>query len=263
MPILLWLLGVPISLIVLLFLFRKPTPAKSAEVWARLADSLIKDFLRTSATEENVALAEMAVRKALAIDRSLPLAHLARARIRRAKGDHKGALKACDEALRLDSTLAEASVQKAFALVFLGRPKAALKTAMAPDLRDADPGNFYWLLGRAYFSLATASGTRSKAAAKYYDDAIQSLQKCVQENPERWYVRAHLIGAYALSGRLGEPEAKAALNEYREFFTHWSLDPAIRKWAYHKRFRDAHPDFKAAIQELLRGLQIAQAEGFP
>jgi Tfp pilus assembly protein PilF len=92
---------------------------------------LIKDFLRTSATEEDLALAEMAARKALKIDPSLPLAHIAQARVCRAKGDHKGALKACDEVLRRarapDSTLTEASMQKAFALVFLEGREQRLK----------------------------------------------------------------------------------------------------------------------------------------
>jgi lipopolysaccharide biosynthesis regulator YciM len=63
---------------------------------------LIKNFLRTSATEENIALAEKAVQKALAIDPSLPLAHIAQARICRAKGDNRGALKACNAALGRD-----------------------------------------------------------------------------------------------------------------------------------------------------------------
>jgi adenylate cyclase len=242
----------------------KAPSAKSAEVWAGLADSLIKDFLRTSATEDDLALAEMAARKALKINPSLPLAHIAQARICRAKGDHKGALKACDQALGRDSTLeTEASVQKAFALVFLGKPKEALKTAKTLDPSSTDPGNLSWLLGRAHFTAAALSGTRSKVAAKYYDDAIDCLKKCVRENPERWYVRAHLIGAYALAGRLEAPEAEAAIKEYREKFMDWPLYPAIRNWADHQRFRGAHHNFRAAIDELLRGLKEAQAKGFP
>jgi adenylate cyclase len=155
-------------------------------------------------------------------------------------------------------------MQKAFALVFLGRPKEALVTAMDLDLRDADLGNFYWLLGRAYFTLASASTTRRKDVNKYYHTAIHWLQKCVEENPERWYVRAHLIGAYALAGQLAEPEAKAAIDEYRKKFMKWPLDPDITKWARHQRFkRDAHHDFRAAIKALLKGLEEAKAKGFP
>jgi tetratricopeptide (TPR) repeat protein len=222
---------------------------------------LIKDFLRTSATEDDLALAEMAARKALKIDPSLPLAHVAQARICRANGDHKGAFEACEKAMRPGSTfITEASMQKAFALVFLGRPTEALETAQTLDPSGTDPGNLSWLLGRVYFTLAA----RPKAAAKFYGDAIEQLQKCVQENPERWYVGAHLIGAYALAGRLKEPEAEAALNEYRDKFKDWPLDPAIRNWAKHQRFRGAHRDFRAAINKLLRGLEIAKKEGgFP
>jgi hypothetical protein len=85
----------------------------------------------------------------------------------------------------------------------------------------------------------------------------------VQESTGRWYVRAHLISAYALAGRLGEREAKAALTEYRQKFKNWPLDPNIRNWTDQERFRDAHPDYQGTIHEFLRGLQIAQAEGFP
>jgi adenylate cyclase len=240
----------------------------SAEVWGELANVLMIDFFRdwNDATEENIPHAEDAVQKAYAIDPSLALAHLAEARIRRAKGDHQGALEACDEALRLDRNLTEALVQKAFVLVFLGRANEApplVETAMTLSPRDPDPGNFHWALGRAYFSVATAPGTPPEAAGKHYDDAIHWLQKSVQESPGRWYVRAHLISAYALAGRLGEREAKAALTEYRKKFENWPLDPNIRNWTDQERFRDAHPDYQATIHELLRGLQIAQAEGFP
>jgi TolB-like protein len=240
----------------------------SAEAWGDLANVLMIDFFRdwNNATKENVVRGEEAVQKAYAIDRSLALAHVAEARIRRAKGDYQGALEACDEALQLDRNLTDALVQKAFVLVFLGRAKEApplVETAMTLSPRDPDPGNFYWLLGRAYFTLATASSTPPEAVAKHYHDAIHWLQKSVQESPERWYVSAHLISAYALTGRLGEREAKATLNEYRQKFKDRPLDPNIRNWAHQERFRDAHPDFKLAIQELLRGLQVAQAEGFP
>jgi tetratricopeptide (TPR) repeat protein len=239
----------------------EPTPAKWAEVMVSLADSLIKDVLRTSATEENIALAEKAL--SLANSKS-PLALVTKARICRANGDHKGALKACDEALECDSTLTEASIQKAFALVFLGNPKDAIVTAVDLGLRGADSDNLNWLLGRAYFSLATVPGTLPEVAAKHYDHAIHWLQKSVQESPDRWYVRAHLIGAYALAGRLEESKAKVALNEYCQKCEAWSLDPVIRNWADHLRFQgDCHDHFKAAIDALLKGLEEAQANGFP
>ena len=183
------------------------------------------------------------------------------------KGDHQGALDAFDEALQLDSNLVLAWVQKANELVFLGRAKEApAASARAIDLspRDPDLGAFYFSMGRAYFTMAATSGTPQEAAAKDYDNAIQRLQKSVQERPTTWFNRAFLISAYALTGRLEQHEAQAALHEYREKFKNWPLDPNIKEYCAQKRYRDAHPDFEAALQEFLRGLQIAKdTAGFP
>jgi adenylate cyclase len=195
-----------------------------------------------NATEEQLARAEEAVREAYAaIARSVALVHVAEARIRRAKGDHRGALNACDKALERDPNLTIAVVQRAFELIYLegahGAREAVLATSKV-DLspRDPDPGNFYWVSG----------------------------QKSVQERPTTWYSRAVLISTYALLRRLDRDEAQESVREYREKFSHWPLDPKIRDWTGDKRFRNAHPEFTASLQEFLRGLKIAKdTAGFP
>jgi tetratricopeptide (TPR) repeat protein len=229
----------------------------SAEVWSNLAIQLMIDFVRNrnNATREVIAQAEEAVRKAYAIDRSLALAHAADGWVRGAKGDHQGALDAFDEALRLDPNLAMAFVQKANQLIYLGRAQeASALVTQAIHLSPLDPdlGSFYWVTGRAYFMM------------KDYDNAIHWLEKSVQEMPTAWETRAYLIGAYALTERLGEHEAQAALHEYRAKFQNWPLDPNIRQHYFQETNRDANPSFNAMLQELLRGLQIAKATvGFP
>jgi adenylate cyclase len=229
----------------------------SAEGWSELANVLMIDVLRNwnNATEEQVARAEEAVQKAYAaIDRSVALVHVAEARIRRAKGDHQGALDACDKALQLDPNLTTALVQKAFELIYLGRAQeAALATsAITLSPHDPDPGNFYWVSGIANYIV------------KDYNKAIPLLQKSVQERPTTWYSRAALISAYALTGRLEQHEAQESLHEYREKFGHWPRDPKIKDWTGEKRFRNAHPEFTASLQEFLRGLQMAkETAGFP
>jgi adenylate cyclase len=238
----------------------------SAEAWSELAYVLMIDFFRSwnNATKELVAQAEEAVQKTY---RSVALAHLVEGWIRRVKGDHQGALDAFDEALQLDPNLATAWAQKANELVFLGRAKEAPALAMkAIDLspRDPDLGAFYFSMGRAYFTMAATSGTRPEAAANDYDNAIHRLQKSVQERPTTWFNRAFLISAYALTGRLEQHEAQAALHEYREKFKNWPLDPKIKDYCMQTRYRNAHPDFEATLQEFLRGLQIAkETAGFP
>jgi adenylate cyclase len=229
----------------------------SAEAWSELANVLMIDFLRNwnNATEEQVERAEEAVQNAYAIDRSVVLAYVAEARIRRARGDHQGALNACDEALKLDPNVTTALVQKAFELMYLGRAEEApalAKRAMALSPRDPDLGNFYWISGRAYFVL------------KDYDNAIPLLEKSVQERPTTWYSRAYLISAYALTGRLEGNQAQVALSEYREKFNNWPLDPKIRDWSGERRFSNPHPKFTGSLEEFFRGLQIAKEKGgFP
>jgi adenylate cyclase len=230
----------------------------SAEGWGELANVLMIDFLRhwNNATEEQLARAEEAVKEAhAAIKRSLAQVHVAEARILRAKGDHQGAVDACNEALKIDRNLTMAVVQKAFEQIYLdgaeGARKAVQATSKGPSPRDPDRGNFYWVSGIAHFNIND------------HDKAIPLLQKSVQERPTTWYSRAALISAYGLRGWLDRDEAKKSVREYREKFSHWPLD-RIRDWTRDKRFHNAHQEFKASLQEFLRGLKIAKdTAGFP
>jgi adenylate cyclase len=98
-------------------------------------------------------------------------------------------------------------------------------------------------MGQAYFAMGD------------YDNAINWLQKSVQVQPTLWFSRVHLISAYALTGRIEQHEAQAALNEFRDKFKNWAL-PNIRDW-YAKHFLNHSPAFEAILRELFNGLQIA------
>jgi adenylate cyclase len=231
---------------------------RSAEAWSRLAYVLIIDFFRgwNNAGEAEVEQAEAAVQNAYDLDQSIAIAHFVDGKIRQVKGDPLGALDALNEALRLDPNLAVAWAQKADELIFLGRAKESpdlVRTAIDLSPRDPDIGLFYWFMGHAYFAM------------KDYDKAIYWLQKSVEKRPAVWSSRAFLIGAYALKGRLDQEEAKAAVNEYRtKFGEKWPLYPTVWDVYTGKRFHDVHSTYKEALEELLRGLQIAKQDaGFP
>jgi hypothetical protein len=70
-------------------------------------------------------------------------------------------------------------------------------------------------------------------------------------------IRTYLVSAYALTERLGQqdPQADAALTEYREKFKNWRLQN-VRDW-FAKHDPNPHPSFAATLQELYKGLQIA------
>jgi adenylate cyclase len=230
----------------------------SAEAWAELANLVMIDYLRSwnNANSNNILLAERAVQKAYAIDRSVALAHVADGEIREVEGDLQGEVDALNEALAWDRNFAVAYARKANTLILLGRAQQApelLTKAVQLSPRDPDLGMFYWFMGRAYFNV------------KKYPEAIQWLQKSVRERPSTWFSWAHLISAYALTGRLGEPDARAALAEYRQRFKrNWSLDPNIRHYYTQAKYRGAPPELQASLQEYFRGLEIAkQTAGFP
>ncbi|MBV8088233.1 MAG: hypothetical protein JO139_01430 [Alphaproteobacteria bacterium] len=129
-----------------------------AETWADLAYVLMIDFLRgwNNASYDNVILADSAVQKAYAIDRSVALAHIAEAKVREVKGDLQGEVDALNEALQLDRNLSIVYAHKANALILLGRAEEApklLTKAIQLSPRDPELGLFYWLRGRAYFNV--------------------------------------------------------------------------------------------------------------
>jgi adenylate cyclase len=191
---------------------------QSAESWSQLAGLLVNDYLNNwneakqsgEAGKDLLRRAEKALAEALKIDPTVAAAHLADGFIRRAKGDHQGALDAFDRAVQLDPNSARAYAQKANQMVMVGRPKEApplVLKAIALSPRGPYVGTFYWVIGRAYFVM------------RNYDDAIVWLRKAVEVRPNVWYSRAYLLAAYAHLGRHEQPEGRAALSDYNGGFS--------------------------------------------
>jgi class 3 adenylate cyclase/TolB-like protein/Flp pilus assembly protein TadD len=225
----------------------------SAQAWSELAYVYALDHVNgwNHATKELIVKADQYVQKAYTLDRSVAIAHVAEGWLRRVEGNHQGAVAAFDEALRLDPNLTTAFAEKANELIYLGRAKEApalITKAIDLSPRDPELGKFYSIMGRAYFHI------------KDYDDAIHWLQKSVQERPKTWFTRAYLISAYALTGRHGQNEMQAAVNEYNDKIKDptWPLDPNIKDFYARKQFDNTHPEFKAMIKEMLNGLQFAK-----
>jgi adenylate cyclase len=227
---------------------------QSAESWSQLAGLLVNDYLNNwneakqsgEAGKDLLRRAEKALAEALKIDPTVAAAHLADGFIRRAKGDHQGALDAFDRAVQLDRNSARANAQKANQLVMVGRPKEAPPLVLkAIALSPGDPyvGTFYWVIGRAYFVMQD------------YDDAIVWLRRAVEVRPNVWYNRAYLLAAYAHLGRHEQPEGRTALSDYNGGFSGYTVQ-RIRD-LYEKELPHPDPLMQASIQALYDGLQKA------
>ena len=237
---------------------RREFERKAAEACAEVAHVLIIDYLRgwNKATKKNIRLAKKALRKAHDLDPKVALAHLADGKIREVEGDLEGEVEALKKALGHDKNLLDAHAHMANAHILLGDAKEALTVlskAPPPSRGDPELGLFDWFKGRAYFHL------------KDYDRAIYWLQKSVDVRPTTWFSWAHLISAYALKGRLAQPEAQAALNTYRkEFLKDWPLDPKIRNYYKQPKYNGAYSELQAALKELINGLEKShQTAGVP
>jgi class 3 adenylate cyclase/TolB-like protein len=227
---------------------------QSAESWSQLAFILVNDYSNhwneakdsPDAARDLLRRAEEAVRQSLRIDPSIAMAHYSDGLVRRAKGDHQGALDALDRAVQLDPNFSRAWAQKANELVMVGRPKEApplVLKAIGISPRDPVLGVFDWIIGRAYFVM------------RNYDDAIVWLRKAVEVGPNVWYSRAYLLAAYAHLGRHEQPEGRAALSDYNGGFSGYTVQ-RIRD-LYEKELPHTDPVMQASIQALYNGLQKA------
>ena len=182
----------------------------AAEAWAWLADLMSSQYLShwNGAGPKQLVEAEDAVQQALALDPDLALAHFANGFIHRAQGEHHAALAAFSRAIELDPDYARAYAQKGDELINVGRPDEApplVEKAIALSPRDPLLGEFYWIIGRAYFYVGR------------YDQAIPWLRKAVEVRSNVWYNRLFLASAYALLGERGE--ARKALQDFRHHFS--------------------------------------------
>lgn len=225
----------------------------SAIAWSQLADVLMRDYLNrwneaaekdTDARKELLRQAEFALQKAFSLDPTIALNHMDDGFIRRAKGDHQGALDAFERALALDPNLALAYAQKANQLVLTGRPKEAPPLALkAIRLSPRDPARsvFSWVLGRAYFAIQD------------YDDAIVWLRRSIAERPTVWFSQAHLVSAFELAGK--HDEAVAALKDFNSALPGYTLQRI--KDIYVQEIPNQDKAFQNTLSELFRGLQQA------
>jgi hypothetical protein len=245
---------------------RRKFEKDAAKALAKLAHVLMIDYMRgwNDSTKENIRLAEKILENAYMLHRSVPLAHIAESKIREVRGDLKGAIHALDEALALDDGLADAYAHKVNALILLWKPEEALKvleTAKKLGRGDPEPGLLDWFEGRVYFLMGAFAKSKNddEEFRKRLNESIVSLNKSAKDRPETWFTWAHLISAYALTGRLNNPgrDVQNAVDKYRaEFQAHWPLEK-IEAYYQQPKYRGESPELQAALEEYLSGLKIA------
>jgi adenylate cyclase len=216
----------------------------SAAAWAWLANVTIVQYLShwNAAGLDQLVAAEDAVEQAMALDPNLALAHEDNGFVQRARGEHQEALAAFTRAIELDPDLARAYAQKADELIQVGRPgeaPALVEQAIRLSPRDPALGEFYWIMGRAYFY----SGR--------YDQAIPWLRQSVELRSNVWYNRLYLVSAHALLGET--EEAKKVLQGFKRHFPGREYTVALIR-SYERANPNSNPVVVAARAKFHDGL---------
>jgi adenylate cyclase len=170
---------------------------------------------------------EMA-QKAVALDESLPVAHLILGWVYLMKKQHDQAQTEMERAITLDPNFDPGYLGLAFVLISSGKPQEAVTTAtkavrLSPHQLSSLNG-----LGQAY------------VAAEQYEEAISIFKKILARYPDFWAAHWGLAVIYSELGR--EEEAKAEGAEMLRIMPNFSLevwkqrnfhkDPAIiERWA--------------------------------
>jgi adenylate cyclase len=219
----------------------------NARLLGLLANVLASDVLNAwnGAGKPEIDRAEEAARKAIRLDHKWAIAHYALGFVQRLRGKHEAALASFNEAIKLDPNLAKAYAQAANAMVFTGNARGAIALAeQAIQLSPRDPsiGVFYWVKGRALFTLGD------------YPRAVEALEESVRLRPNLWFSQAWLAAAYALSNKDGESRRVVGAFEKAQFSAKFDLN---RITTYYDEEQYQNPTLKAATAELLKGLQKA------
>lgn len=149
---------------------------------------------REAALQRGLELAQ----KAIALDKTLPVAYFVSGFAYRELGEYIPALVEAEKAIEYDPNYANAHLLTATLLYYAGRPEEGLeRVRQAMRLNPHHPFNYTFHLGQALFILGR------------YDEAVAALEEAVSSNPGAERVHVWLAAAYALAGAIDDAQWEA------------------------------------------------------
>lgn len=136
--------------------------------------------------------------RAVALDDRLPVAYFVKALVYRERHQYEAALAETQRAIDIDPSYANAYIMLSTLLYYTGEPEEGLAMIeMAERVNPAHPSNYPFHKGQALFIL------------KRYDEAIETLEKGLTQNPTSQRLRVWLAVSYAQAGRTDDAEWEA------------------------------------------------------
>jgi tetratricopeptide (TPR) repeat protein len=189
---------------------------------------------------QDIAIAEAAVAKALALDGNHYVAHHVRGFLFRLQKRTSAARDAFLTAIALNPNFAPSYAQLGITELELGRPEStipAVERAIKLSPRDPALGPWFASIGKANFYL------------ERYQDAAMWLRRAIDTGTPIVFHHAYLASALAHAGRLSE--ARSALAKFQ------SIKPKATIKDIRENAKSMDSKFIALQERLLEGLRIA------
>ncbi len=175
-------------------------------------------FLQWSPDPQNLEHAFALAQKAVALDESLPVAHLTLGFVYLMKKQHDQAQTEMERAITLDPNFDPGYAGLSFVLDSVGKPQEAITAATKAVRLSPHQLNSLNTLGQAYF------------AAGWYEEAITIFKQILARIPDHFLAHWCLAVIYSELGR--EEEAKAEGAEILRIVPNFSLEVGRQKWVY-------------------------------
>ena len=185
--------------------------------YAQLGGVYMNDFWldRTKSPQETLEKGYELVKKALAMDDSLPWAHISLSFIYILKREYDKAIAEGERAVALDPSGSEAYSQYASTLLFACRPEEAIPMFQKAIRLNPNASTYTFVfLGHAFRN------------AGRFEEAVSAYKKGIQRAPDFIVAHVGLGTTYSLMGR--EKEARAEAKEVLRINPNFSLDHFAR-----------------------------------
>ena len=185
--------------------------------YAQLGGVYMNDFWldRTKSPQDTLEKGHELAKKALAIDDSLPWAHISLSFIYILKREYDKAIAEAERAVALDSSGSEAYSQYASTLLFACRPEEAIPMFQKAIRLNPNASTYTFVfLGHAFRN------------AGRFEEAVSAYKKGIQRAPDFIVAHVGLGTTYSLMGR--EKEARAEAEEVLRINPNFSLDHFAR-----------------------------------
>jgi adenylate cyclase len=184
--------------------------------YAQLGWVYVNDFwLDRTKSQETLEKGYELEKKALAMDDSLPLAHIWLSFIYIFKREYDKAIAEAERAVALDPSGSEAYSQYASTLLFAHRPEEAIPMFQKAIRLNPNASTYtFAFLGHAFRN------------AGRFEQSISAYKKSLQRAPDNIFARIGLGTTYSLMGR--EKEARAEAEEILRINPNFSLDHFAR-----------------------------------